>query len=244
MQQSLKNRGVNATLGLGSNRFIEKKIVPLGAIFLYFSYNNFQIKKMADNNKERQTNTKKYSIIYADPPWSYYNDSTAKADCTTVKGMRRPPYSVMSSKDIMNPPVESIADDNAILFIWSTDYHLAKCMQVIESWGFEYKTVGFAWSKKNKQGNQVCFMGAYTIKSGIELCLLATRGKEARKMLKKHNVRAYIETQRTKHSEKPNEARKRIEELFGDVPKIELFARQKYEGWDAWGNEVECDIDL
>lgn len=99
---------------------------------------------------------KKYDIIYADPPWSYYNDMTVMPDCTTVKGMRRPPYPVMSSKDIMKLPVQNLANDNCILFIWTTDYHLRKCMDVIEAWGFQYKTVGFVWAKKNKQGKQ-CF---------------------------------------------------------------------------------------
>ena len=187
---------------------------------------------------------KKYQIIYADPAWSYYNDSTAKQDCTTVKGMRRPPYSVMSSTEIMNLPIEQISDDNAILFIWTTDYHLAKCIEVIKSWGFEYKTVGFVWAKKNKKGEQVCFMGAYTMKSGVELCLLATRGKDAHKLVKKHNVRAYIESPRLEHSKKPDEVRQRIVELCGDLPRVELFARQTTEGWDVWGNEVESNVIL
>lgn len=182
--------------------------------------------------------TKKYSIIYADPPWSYYNDTTASPDCTTVKGMRRPPYPVMSSKDIMNVPVSSIADDNCILFCWTTDYHLQKCMEVISAWGFEYKTIGFVWSKRNKDNSPVCFMGAYTMKSGVELCLLATKGKDACKMVKVHNVRSYIESPRQKHSKKPDEIRDRIVSLVGDVPRIELFARNKTEGWDVWGNEV------
>jgi len=181
---------------------------------------------------------KKYQIIYADPPWSYYNDTSAKYDCTTVKGMRRPPYMVMGTTEIMSLPVDTITDDNAILFIWSTDYHLEKCMQVINAWGFQYKTVGFAWSKKTKENKQVCFMGAYTMKSGIELCLLATKGKDAHKLVKKHNVRAYIESPRLEHSKKPSEVRHRIVELVGDIPRIELFARQKNEGWDVWGNEV------
>ena len=187
-------------------------------------------------------NMKKYQIIYADPAWSYYNDSTAKPNCTTVKGMRRPPYSVMSSTEIMNLPIKDISDNNAILFIWTTDYHLAKCIEVIKSWGFEYKTVGFVWAKKNKKGEQVCFMGAYTMKSGVELCLLATKGKEAHKLVKKHNVRAYIESPRLEHSRKPNEIRQRIVELVGDLPRVELFARQKTEGWDVWGNEVISDV--
>jgi len=187
---------------------------------------------------------KKYQIIYVDPPWSYYNDSNAKPDCTTVKGMRRPPYSVMSSKEIIDLPIRDILAKNCILFIWTTDYHLNKCLEVIKSWGFEYKTIGFTWLKKNKQGKPVCFMGAYTMKSGIELCLLATKGKDAHKLVKNHKVRAFIESQRKKHSEKPNEVRKRIVELVGNVPRIELFARQKTEGWDVWGNEVKSDIEL
>ena len=187
---------------------------------------------------------KKYQIIYADPAWSYYNDSTAKQDCTTVKGMRRPPYQVMSSNEIKSLPVSEIADDNAILFIWTTDYHLAKCIEVITAWGFEYKTVGFVWAKKNKKGEQVCFMGAYTMKSGVELCLLATRGKDAHKLVKKYNVRAYIESPRLEHSKKPDEIRDRIVELLGDLPRVELFARQKTEGWDAWGNEVGSSLEL
>lgn len=186
----------------------------------------------------------KYKVIYADPAWSYYNDSTAKPNCTTVKGMRRPPYQVMSSKSIMELPVGDIADDNCILFIWTTDYHLEKCMQVIKAWGFEYKTVGFMWAKKNKKGEPVCFMGAYTMKSGIEICLLATKGKDAHKFVKKHNVRSLIETPRDKHSKKPDEIRTRIVELLGDLPRIELFAREKHDGWDSWGNEVKNDVKL
>lgn len=181
---------------------------------------------------------KKYQVIYADPPWSYYNDSSAKKDCTTVKGMRRPPYEVMSSKEITALPVNKISYKNCILFIWTTDYHLEKCLKVIKEWGFEYKTIGFVWNKK------CCFMGAYTMKSGIELCLLATKGKDAHKLVKKHNVRSLIEISRTKHSEKPKEIKDRIINLMGDIPRIELFAREKTPGWDVWGNEVESDIDL
>ena len=182
--------------------------------------------------------TKKYSIIYADPPWSYYNDSTVSPDCTTIKGMRRPPYPVMSSKDIKELPVYSLANDDCILFCWTTDYHLTKCIEIITAWGFTYKTVGFVWSKRNKDNTPVCFMGAYTMKSGVELCLLATKGKNATKMVINHSVRSYIESPREKHSKKPDIIRNRIVDLVGDVPRIELFARQKTDGWDVWGNEV------
>ena len=187
---------------------------------------------------------KKYQIIYADPPWSYYNDNNAKPNCTTIKGMRRPPYRVMGSEDIAKLPVNKIADENCILFIWTTDYHLNKCLEVIKKWGFEYKTIGFAWQKLTKQNKPVCFMGAYTMKSGIELCLLATKGKDAHKLVKKHNIRALVESPREHHSKKPDEVRNRIVELLGNLPRIELFARRKREGWSVWGNEVESDIKL
>lgn len=181
---------------------------------------------------------KKYQVIYADPPWSYYNDSNATVDCTTIKGVRRPPYSVLSTESIKKLPVSSIADENCILFIWSTDYHLDKCMQVINSWGFLYKTIAFVWAKKNKNGTQVSFCGAYTLKSGCELCLLATKGKNAHKMVKTHNISGFLESPRQQHSKKPDEIRTRIEKLLPDTTKIELFARNIYPGWDCWGNEV------
>ena len=181
---------------------------------------------------------KKYQIIYADPPWSYYNDSTAKKDCTTVVGMRRPPYSVMSTKEIMDLPVGKLSEKDSILFLWTTDYHLEKAIQVINAWGFQYKTVAFAWQKLDSKSKPICFMGAYTMKSGIELCLLATKGKSAHKMVKDHKVRALITTFRRKHSQKPDEARERIVQLLGNLPRIELFAREYIDGWDCWGDEV------
>ena len=87
-------------------------------------------------------------------------------------------------------------------------------------------------------------MGAYTMKSGIEICLLATKGKDVHKLVKNHKIRSLIESKREEHSKKPDEIRKRIEQLCGRLKRIELFARQKTEGWDVWGNEVESDIKL
>ena len=183
---------------------------------------------------------KKYEIIYADPPWSYYNVLTCKKNTPTLtaNGHRMPPYPMLSSKDIRSINVQNISEKNCFLFIWTTDYHLDKCLKVIEDWGFTYKTVAFSWQKFNKQGNPVCFTGAYTLKSGIENCLLATRGN-IKGWVQDKTVRALIQSQRTEHSQKPEEARKRIERLLGDRPRVELFARQKHEGWDTIGNEID-----
>ena len=169
---------------------------------------------------------------------------TTSSDCTTNKGMRRPPYQVMSSNDIKSLNVKDISDDNSILFIWTTDYHLQKCMEVINEWGFDYKTIAFSWMKLNKQGKPKTMMGAYTMKSGIEICLLATKGKDAHKLVKKHNIRSLIQSEVQEHSKKPDAVRDRIVELVGDISRIELFARQKTEGWDIWGNELENSIEI
>lgn len=183
---------------------------------------------------------KKYQIIYADPPWSYYNDMTVipEKNNSSLGFMSKIPYPVMSSEDIKKLPIKNIADDNCILFIWTTDYHLSRCCEVIKEWGFNYKTIGFVWQKLNKKNKPVCFMGTYTLKSGVELCLLATKGKNANKLVKNHKVRALLQRQREIHSKKPDEIRNRIVELVGDIPRIELFARQKTDGWEVWGNEV------
>ena len=191
-----------------------------------------------EHSKQIPFPNKKYQIIYADPPWSYYNDSDATPDCTTVKGMRRPPYSVMGSETIKKLPVGDIAEDDCILFLWTTDYHLKKAIEVMSAWGFEYKTIGFVWSKRNKDGSPVTFMGAYTMKSGVEFCLLGTKGKKATSLIQSHKIRSYIESPRENHSKKPDSIRNRISDLVGGVTKIELFARQESIGWDAWGNEV------
>lgn len=189
---------------------------------------------------------KKYNVIYADPPWSYYNDMTVTPEQNHSGAglMRKVPYPVMSSKDIKDLPINKIANENCILFIWTTDYHLKRCLEVIEAWGFEYKTIGFIWQKLNKKKEPVCFMGAYTLKSGTELCLLATKGKNARKLVKSCKVKSLLMSEREEHSKKPDEIRNRIVELCGDIPRIELFARQKINGWDVFGNQVENSIQL
>lgn len=111
--------------------------------------------------------------------------------------------------------------------------------------GVKYKTVAFIWQKKEKSGKQVCFMGQWTMKN-CEIVLFGTKGRMT-KFLKNRKVRQLQEgiRNRDKHSEKPNIIRTRIIEMFGDeLPKIELFARQIFPGWDVWGNEVESTAGI
>ncbi len=147
----------------------------------------------------------------------------------------------MSADDICSLPVADIAADNSVLFLWITFPNLQESFRVIKLWGFEYRTVAFVWVKRNKKAMS-WFMGlGYWTRANAEICLLATRGKPKR--ISK-SVRQIIDSPIERHSKKPDETRERIIELMGDLPRIELFARQKTDGWDVWGNEVESDIKL
>ena len=172
---------------------------------------------------------KKYNIIYADPPWSYKDKALSGNRGACCK------YPVMSIDDICKLPVSDIADKDCILFMWVTMPKLNECLKVIKAWGFEYKTSAFTWIKKNKKSDSLFMgMGRWT-RANAEICLLATKGKIKRISASVHSV---ILSKIEEHSKKPNEARKRIVQLCGDIPRIELFARQYADGWDCWGNEV------
>lgn len=144
-------------------------------------------------------------------------------------------YKTMSLQDICNLPVKKIADNNCILFMWVTLPKLNQFMDVIKSWGFEYKSTAFVWVKKNKISNSFFMgLGRWT-RANPEICVLATKGKISRRSNKVRQLQIFPIEQ---HSKKPDEFRNLIIELCGDLPRIELFARQKTPGWDAWGNEV------
>lgn len=177
----------------------------------------------------------KYKIIYADPPWSYKDKALAGNRGAGCK------YDVMSIKDICALPVGGVCYKDCILFMWVTMPKLNECLQVIEAWGFEYKTVAFTWVKKNKKSDSWFWgMGRWT-RANAEVCLLATKGNPKRMSAAVHSV---IDSRIQQHSQKPDEVRKRIVALMGDIPRIELFARQKIKGWDSWGNEIKSDIKL
>ena len=172
---------------------------------------------------------KKYNIIYADPAWSYKDKASAGKRGASYK------YATQSQKWICNLPVQDISANNCILFLWITMPKLNEVMEVIESWGFEYKTCGFTWVKKNKKKDSWFWgMGRWT-RANAELCLIATKGKPKRINAAVHSI---IDTPIERHSKKPDEVRDKIVELVGDLPRIELFAREKVKGWDCWGNEV------
>ena len=177
---------------------------------------------------------RKYQIIYADPPWDYGSNSFPST-CPTKA------YPLMKTREICALPVSRIAHANAVLFLWTTMTHIPDALNVIEAWGFRYVTNGFTWVKINaKSGTPVIGMGYWT-RQNAELCLVAKRGLPTRR----HNcISSIVMTPRRRHSQKPDEVRRAIVRICGDVSRIELFARAKTPGWHVWGNEVASDIDL
>lgn len=170
---------------------------------------------------------KKYKIIYADPPWEYDDKLRHHG------GSSESHYKTMTIDEICALPVKQIRDENSILFIWGTWPNLPWCLQVIESWGFQYKTIGFVWNKEYSNGRKVLGMGRYT-RGNTEFCLIGVYGKPQRI---RNDISQLETTLETEHSEKPDIFRKRITELMGDLPRIELFARTRVHGWDVWGND-------
>jgi len=172
----------------------------------------------------------KYNIIYADPPWTFktYSD----------KGKGKSPeqhYACMTKEDIQNLPIPDIAADDCVLFLWVTFPCLEEGLELIRKWGFTYKTCAFNWVKRNKRSDSWFWGCGYWTRSNSELCLLATKGHPKRISASVHQV---CDARVREHSRKPDEIRDRIVELCGDLPRIELFARQQTEGWDVWGNET------
>ena len=148
-------------------------------------------------------------MIYADPPWRY----TQKG----LQGAAEKHYPTMGIDEICALPVADL----------------------INAWGFTYKSVAFVWLKKNRKSESWFYGLGFWTRGNAEVCLLATRGHPKRQAA---NVHQFIIAPIQEHSRKPDEARDKIVALMGDVPRVELFARQSPPGWDVWGNEVESTI--
>lgn len=175
----------------------------------------------------------KYNIIYADPPWKYHGGHIKGAGCNH--------YPVMPIEEICALPVANLAADNCILFLWTTFPKLNETFDVISAWGFEYKTAAFVWIKQTRTSKEWFTGLGYWTRSNAEICLLATKGAPRRFAKDVHQL---IISPVEEHSKKPDITRDKIVKLAGNLPRVELFARQKPVGWDVWGNEVECDIKL
>lgn len=201
----------------------------------------------------------KFKLIYADPPWQYSN--------TISNGAAEDHYSTMTMTDLMRLPVWDLADENAVLAMWYTGTHSEEAIKLAEAWGFKVRTMkGFTWVKLNQLAEQHInkaleagevqdfydFLdllnkqtrmngGNYT-RANTEDLLIAVRGTGLERL--SASVKQVIYSPLGEHSSKPWEARNKLEQLYGDVPRIELFARESSPGWDAWGNQCSQSVEL
>ncbi len=184
---------------------------------------------------------KEYQIIYMDPPWDYggklqYDKSTIKSENIGFKkniflSSASFKYPTLKLNDLKQLDINSIADKKScLLFMWTTGPQFANSIKLGESWGFQYKTVAFVWDK------MIHNPGRYTL-SQTEFCIVFKKGtiptpRGAR------NVRQLLSVPRGVHSEKPLQVIEGITKMFPQQNKIELFARQNFNGWDNWGLEI------
>lgn len=174
---------------------------------------------------------KKYNIILCDPPWSFkvWDEPTGSGRSQSSH------YPTMTLDDLKALPIKDIAEKDCALFLWATYPNLPQALEVGTAWGFKFKTVAFTWVKKTKHGKDHVGLGYWT-RANPEILILFTRGTPKRINKSVRNLQ-YGPVGR--HSEKPFLFHNRILELMGDLPRAELFARQRRYGWDCYGNEID-----
>lgn len=175
---------------------------------------------------------RKYSVIYADPPWKYGSKGCRSGQFASLD------YNDMTTGDIIKLPVKNIAADDSVLLLWFTGSFVHDAILVCTGWGFNVVRIDTVWNKKTSGGKPHGVPGPWGM-SDCEFILLGTRGKACSLQWGKRNMYTGQDVEYPgKHSQKPDHFYELIEKRFKPVPKIELFARQERVGWDCWGNEV------
>lgn len=180
----------------------------------------------------------KYTLIYADPPWTY------KDKCKDGERGAGFKYPTMSIQEICRLPVWDLANpQSCLLAMWWVPTMPLEALKVVEAWGFRLMTMkGFTWHKTNKhKGNSAIGMGHMT-RANSEDCLFAVRGKLPERI--NASICQHITAPRFDNSAKPPEVRELLVRLLGEVPRIELFGRGDIPNWDSWGNECERSVEL
>ena len=172
----------------------------------------------------------KFEIIYADPPWDYRGQLQHAGKGSDDSGGAVRHYPTVTLGELKKLEISRIAADSSLLFMWSTNPHLDQAIELGKAWGFAWATVAFVWDKE--QVNP----GFYTM-SQCELCLVFKRGKIPGPRGAR-NIRQLVSEKRNRHSQKPEEVRRRINAMFPSLRKIELFARSRNRGWKSWGLEA------
>ncbi len=178
---------------------------------------------------------KQYSIIYADPPWEVMAGSKQGRKKGDSQKSLPLTYPTMSLDEIKGLPIKQLADKNAVLFLWTINKYLEQSYEVARQWGFTPSTM-LVWDKTPKG---IGLGGTFTLAN--EYLLFCRRGTLTAKQRVKGN---HWHLPREKHSRKPDFFRNLITDTFGDLPRVELFARENFQGWDAFGNQCKESIDL
>lgn len=170
-----------------------------------------------------------YRAVLIDPPWSYRDKCNDGARGAAHK------YPVLTAADLADLPVGRLAAPDSACFLWVTPPLLPVGLELLAAWGFVYRTIAFTWVKESAEGTLAWGMGHWT-RANAEHVLLGVRGRPGRASAGVHSV---VRAPRAEHSAKPPDVRARIERLLGPGPRIELFARDRADGWDALGNALD-----
>lgn len=180
-----------------------------------------------------------YEVVYADPPWFYYGSKYKDA----AAGKH---YNLMSDDDLASLPVLSKCSKKSVLFMWATGPRLNAALQLMQRWGFNYRGVAFVWVKTTMAGKVIHGQGVRptVVKPTTEFVIVGSTAKTGRPIrLLDESIGQVVMAPRGKHSQKPEEVRRRIERLYGNVSKIELFARGSLiRGWDMFGDEISDGV--
>ena len=200
-----------------------------------------------------------YQLIYVDPPWDYKNKVS--------NGSASDHYPTMKLEDIKRIPVWEVAAKDAVLAMWYTGTHTEEAIELAQAWGFRVRTMkGFTWVKLNQYAerrfnmalesgelvdfsdllamlnNETRMNGGNYTSANTEDLLIATRGIGLERV--NASIKQVVYTCLGEHSEKPWEVRHRLELLYGDVRRVELFARDSWPGWDRWGNQCNNSFEI
>jgi N6-adenosine-specific RNA methylase IME4 len=180
-----------------------------------------------------------YDIILADPPWSY----TGQQD---KWGAAAKFYPTMTLDDIMALDVGALLNSRGIVFLWATSPLFHHAMTVLDRWGLTFRGVAFVWVKTKKSDPLVPIAAQGVrpsiIKPTTEFVLAASRVATGRPMaLEDESICQVVLAPKQEHSRKPDEVQERIERMYPHAKRLEMFARRKRDGWDAWGNEANWE---
>jgi len=170
-----------------------------------------------------------FGVILADPPWRFrtWNETNQTKSASNH-------YQLMTLDEIKAMPVRDLAAKDCALVLWATQSMLDQALDVMDTWGFKYKTAG-AWAKQSLSGNSLAFGTGYLFRCAAEFFIVGSCGSPKSQA---KDVRNLIVAPNREHSRKPTEMYEILEKMFPSVPKVELFAREPREGWYPWGNQT------